>query len=145
MHNMKYFYCVCTHSNGHAGALIFSVHPVIKELTMHSGALSDNGRWKMSNLGETMESRRHLLDIRVDTLSFVRAIKATEPYAGPNIIIMWWNIRNILFMTDQNITSLTSSCNSQWSWLAQNQNHNTFTDPANRDICVSQQPKDSPI
>ena len=46
-------------------------------------------------------------------------------------------------MADQNITSLTFSCNSQGLLLTQNQN--SFIGPTNGDICVSQQPKDSSV
>lgn len=68
--------------------LVFSVHPIIAELTLHSGALSDNRRVK---LGGTVSSRCNLLDIRIDALSFIGAIKAalmSEPCDSPNSNIM---------------------------------------------------------
>ena len=50
-------------------------------------------QWEMGDVetGGTVSSRHHLLDIRVDTLSFVSAISdalMSEPCDGPNINIL---------------------------------------------------------
>ena len=62
----------CNHSNGHAVALIYSVHPVIVGLTMHSGALSDSCGWEMSDLGGLCQAGATYWTL--DALSFVSAI-----------------------------------------------------------------------
>lgn len=53
-----------------AAVIRFSLYPVTVEMTMCSGALSDNRRWKISNLGGLWQSGATSLAIRVIALSF---------------------------------------------------------------------------
>ena len=75
-----------------------SIHLVNAELTMHSGALSENGKLDLSNLGGglcqagttywTLGSMHFLLLVQFRPLSC----------ASPNTDIMWQNIRNICYL-----------------------------------------------
>ena len=101
---------------------LFSLFIRSLQLTMHSRALSDNGRWELSNLGGLCQAGAAFWTS--GSMHFPLLVQF-RPLSCPNTKIMWENIRNIfLFTADQNVMSLTSSCSSHGSWLTQNQNQN---------------------